>query len=116
MAKYLTNAFSLQMLETDQPHTIHTVPMTVTETAEALRGGYTSAIGHVDTAAVVSALLGTAVPCSALTCAWFRATRFSLPSLQEAVCRRELPPCRRASPSASSASRWIDAHSLSVGN
>lgn len=63
MATYLTNAFSLQMLETDQPHTIHTAPMTITETVEALRGDYTSAIGHVDTAAVVSGLFGTAVPC-----------------------------------------------------
>lgn len=60
---YLSNAFSLQMLETDKPHNIRTVPVTASETAEALRGGFVSAIGHADTARVVSGLLGLDALC-----------------------------------------------------
>lgn len=61
--KYLSNAFSLQMMETNIPHTIRTTPCTAAEVAEALRVGFTSAIGHADTAVVVSSLLGLDVPC-----------------------------------------------------
>lgn len=60
--RYLTNAFSLQMLETGTAHTVRTAPVTAQEVADALRGGYASAIGHADTARVVSGLLGLEVP------------------------------------------------------
>lgn len=61
--RYLTNAFSLQMLEAGMSHTVQTAPVTASEVADALRGGYVSAIGHADTARVVSGLLGLDVPC-----------------------------------------------------
>lgn len=60
---YVSNAFSLQMTETTMPHTIHTTPVTTEQVAEAVRDGFTSAIGHADTANVVSGLLGVEVPC-----------------------------------------------------
>lgn len=60
--KYLSNAFSLQMLETGTAHTVRTAPVTASEVADALRGGYVSAIGHADTARVVSGLLKLDVP------------------------------------------------------
>lgn len=59
---YLSNAFSLQMLDAGAAHTIQTAPATVEETVEALRGGFVSAVGHTDTARVVSGLLGLDVP------------------------------------------------------
>lgn len=62
--QYLSNAFSLQMLDMDVAHTVQAAPVTAAETAEALRGGFTSAIGHADTARVVSGLLGLDVPAS----------------------------------------------------
>ncbi len=61
---YLSNAFSLQMTEADKPHVISTTPVTASETAEALRGGFVSAIGHADTARVVSGLLDIDVKCN----------------------------------------------------
>lgn len=64
MTTYLSNAFSLQMLDTAAAHEIRTAPVTASETAQALSGGFTSAIGHADTARVVSGLLGLDVPCN----------------------------------------------------
>lgn len=52
------------MLDTASPHIIRTTPVTASETAEALRGGFVSAIGHADTARVVSGLLGLDVECN----------------------------------------------------
>lgn len=62
MKTYLSNAFSLQMLDMSAAHEIHAAPVTAEETAQALSGGFTSAIGHADTARVVSGMLGLDVP------------------------------------------------------
>lgn len=55
---YLANAFSLQMIP--RSATISVIPHTAGEVAAALKGAedFTPAIGHADTAAVVSRLLG----------------------------------------------------------
>ncbi|MGA1619573.1 MAG: STIV orfB116 family protein [Pirellulales bacterium] len=53
---FIANAFSLQMLATDATVSIETVDI---ETAQAIAVSAESAIGHADTAAVVSDLLGT---------------------------------------------------------
>ena len=55
---YLGNAFSLQMLNTSARTTIEVVPVTTDEVAVA---DFQSCIGHADTAAVVSGLLGKPV-------------------------------------------------------
>ena len=60
---YVSNAFSLQMTDCNKPHTIHTEPVTAEQVAESIRDGFTSAIGHADTANVVSGLLGVEIPC-----------------------------------------------------
>ena len=55
---YLANAFSLQMVQTDCNISIRGV-----DPAD-VPADITSAIGHVDTAAVVSTILGREVPCN----------------------------------------------------
>lgn len=64
MAVYISNAFSLQMMSADAPHQIRTNPMTVGQVRHIWRDGVPviSAIGHPDTARVVSDLLGVEVP------------------------------------------------------
>ena len=56
--KYIGNAFSLQMLDTAQSHLVKVEPVEISEVAEA---DFVSAIGHADTANVVSGLLGREV-------------------------------------------------------
>ena len=61
---FISNAFSLQMLSMDASHDIHTFPMTIGAVRELDRdrAQITSAIGHPDTARVVSDMLGFKVP------------------------------------------------------
>ena len=58
---YLGNAFSLQMLDTTQVTDIRVAPVDVSTVASS---DFTSVIGHQDTAAVVSSMLGKDVPCN----------------------------------------------------
>lgn len=59
---YLANAFSLQMLENlNECHNIITIPLTVDEVNSK---EWESAIGHQDTANVLSDILGRPVPCN----------------------------------------------------
>ena len=57
---YLGNAFSLQMLDLAQPHLVKIEPVEISEVSDA---DFVSAIGHTDTAVVVSGLLGKVVEC-----------------------------------------------------
>ena len=59
MAKFVANAFSLQMLG-EFPATIRVVELSDAEAVEEALGAE-SAIGHADTAAVASSILGQAV-------------------------------------------------------
>jgi len=59
MNKILCNAFSLQMVVC--PTTVRFEEVTPEVVAKALSSGFTSAIGHADTAAVVGSLLGLEV-------------------------------------------------------
>ena len=56
---YISNAFSLQMLQTANAD----IAIRGVESAE-IPADATSAIGHADTAAVVSDILGREVPCN----------------------------------------------------
>jgi hypothetical protein len=58
----LANAFSLQMLDLSLGHQVKITPLTVGEVKDLLAGGFTSAIGHPDTAAVVGDIVGIDVP------------------------------------------------------
>lgn len=65
MAKvFIGNAFSLQMMSADESHQIKTWPMTIGAVREFHRDHvqFISAVGHADTARVVSDLLGFEVP------------------------------------------------------
>lgn len=61
---YLANAFSIQMLSnlSDWGTSVTFTPLSLDEAKEILASGFTSAIGHEDTARVVSNLLGMDVP------------------------------------------------------
>ena len=59
MNKILCNAFSLQMVAC--PTTVRFEEVSAEVVAKALSSGFTSAIGHADTAAVVGSLLGMEV-------------------------------------------------------
>ena len=71
---YLLNAFSLNMLE-DLTATIHVRELTADEarkwllifTEEAGADQFQSAVGHADTAAIFSDVLGLPVPCNRTT-------------------------------------------------
>jgi hypothetical protein len=61
----LLNAFSLNMLSAEAaavPLNIAVNPVSVEEVRRLLAEGFTSAIGHADTAALVSSILGVPVP------------------------------------------------------
>ena len=60
MNKYLANAFSLNMLP-PQGGTVRVAPLTVEEARALLAGGFVSAVGHADTAAILTGLLGLTV-------------------------------------------------------
>ena len=58
----LANALSLQMLDLTKENTLKSVPMTTQEVKDALStNNWESAIGHEDTANVLSSLLDTAI-------------------------------------------------------
>lgn len=59
---YLSNAFSLQMLSLDTPSTVRVEPLTLDEVKNMLTNGFTSAIGHADTANVLTNMLSVDVP------------------------------------------------------
>ena len=65
--KYVLNAFSLNMVAAF-PATVAVKEVTTTE-ASALANGVTSGVGHVDTAAVFSSVLGTSVAMNRATVA-----------------------------------------------
>lgn len=58
---YLGNAFSLQMLDGNVQQNITVCPVPIEEVKMT---DFESVIGHADTAAVVSTLLGKEVPCN----------------------------------------------------
>ena len=66
----IANAFSLNMLDLEVGITnlqvCPTTPEFIREDVEAA-GGFTSIVGHADTAAVFSSLLGLDVPCNRTT-------------------------------------------------
>ena len=70
MAVVIANAFSLNMLDLEVGVTdlqvCPTSPEFIREEIEA-EGGFTSLVGHADTAAVFSSLLGLDVPCNRAT-------------------------------------------------
>ncbi len=60
---FLSNSFSLGMVNpSPEGLTIKVRTLTLEETRDLLKGGYTSAVGHQGTAQVLSLLLGTEVP------------------------------------------------------
>ena len=59
---YLGNAFSLQMLNADKVSTVVVSPLTVQEVKELLGTNFVSAIGHADTANILSNILNTSIP------------------------------------------------------
>ena len=59
---YLANAFSLGMLENPQEVTIYVTEIDIEQVKELLANGFTSAIGHESTAAILSNILGIQVP------------------------------------------------------
>jgi hypothetical protein len=56
----LLNAFSLNMIS--HPAVISTTPVDLEQARQLLADGFESAVGHADTAAIFSGLLGTTVP------------------------------------------------------
>lgn len=65
MAKiFLGNAFSLQMLDLARSALVKVEPVEISEVSEA---DFISAIGHADTAKVVSGLLGREVECQRIS-------------------------------------------------
>ena len=68
---FIAAAFSLQMLDLDAGHSIKTWPMTIGSVREFWRDRVpvVSAIGHADTARVVSDLLGFEVPAQRISVA-----------------------------------------------
>ena len=57
----LANAFSLQMLDTTKAATLRMTPVSMEEVAAA---DFESCVGHADTAAVLSTMLGKEVACN----------------------------------------------------
>lgn len=60
----LCNAFSLQMLNLNEESNIKIKPVTVEQVKEILEDGFVSAIGHEDTANVLSDILEISIPCN----------------------------------------------------
>ena len=63
---YILNAFSLNMLDGNADIVVRQVTQKV---AASLASGCTSAVGHADTAAVFSNVLGVEIPCNRVTVA-----------------------------------------------
>lgn len=58
---YLSNAFSLQMLDTSKTTSVSIKPISIDAVKTA---GFVSAVGHPDTAMVLTDMLGKNVPCN----------------------------------------------------
>lgn len=58
---YLSNAFSLQMLDVTKASTVSIKPISIDAVKTA---GFVSAVGHPDTAMVLTDMLGKDVPCN----------------------------------------------------
>jgi len=63
MSTILSNAFSLQMLDLQRTSNVEVEPLTLDEVKSLLKEGFVSAVGHQDTGAVLSDMLGLDVPC-----------------------------------------------------
>jgi hypothetical protein len=66
MSLWLLNAFSLNMLS-EFPMSIHLEEVTLEEAQELLSAGFRSAVGHGNTAALMSELLGLEVEAHRMT-------------------------------------------------
>jgi hypothetical protein len=64
MRTILGNAFSLQMLDLQRTSNVKVEPLMLDEVRQILKEGFVSSIGHQDTAAVLSDMLGLDVPCN----------------------------------------------------
>lgn len=64
---YLSNAFSLQMLNTEHPETIRIEPLTIEQVQTVLADGFASAIGHADTARIVGGMICLPVECNRIS-------------------------------------------------
>lgn len=64
MRTILGNAFSLQMLDLQRTSNVEVEPLTLDEVKSLLKEGFVSAVGHQDTANVLSDMLGLGVPCN----------------------------------------------------
>lgn len=66
MKKFLSNSFSLQMLQmlSNAKQEVVITPLTLIQAREELATSLKSCIGHQDTANVVGGLLGRIVPCN----------------------------------------------------
>jgi len=62
LVKYLTAAFSLSMLPSDPLMTLTVEEISIERVKEELRDSFISAVGHPDTAKLLSELLGMNVP------------------------------------------------------
>jgi len=59
---YISNSFSIQMLP-ETGATVQVVPVTPEQVAaDVMKQGFESAVGHQDTAAVISTILGISIP------------------------------------------------------
>ena len=60
---YVSNAFSLQMLNMEKVNTVITSPLSVEEVKELLlTNDFVSAVGHPDTAVIISSILNVNIP------------------------------------------------------
>lgn len=59
---YLANSFSLQMLDLEKAQRLEVTPINKEEVLELLSCEFVSAIGHQDTASILTTLLGIHVP------------------------------------------------------
>lgn len=59
---YLSNSFSLQMLNLDELNILETTPLQLEEVKKLLSNDFISAVGHQDTAAVLTTTLGIDIP------------------------------------------------------
>jgi len=59
---YLANSFSLQMLDLEKVSTVVVTPLSEQEVKGLLASGFVSAVGHQDTADILTNLLGIHIP------------------------------------------------------
>lgn len=59
---YLSNAFSLQMLNLERVNYVEVTPLELEEVKELLSKGFISTVGHVDTSNILTNMLGVEIP------------------------------------------------------